>query len=86
MESLANVVLVDMYFFTIHMTLHKRRKRISLKSAKRAEVLSHVYIGKGLMPRVQQSLTSLARRVIPGLSSISRANAGIIFTRTPSDE
>lgn len=43
-------------------------------------------VGKGLMPRVQQSLTSLARRVIPGLSSISRANAGIIFTRTPSDE
>lgn len=51
----------------------------SLKSAKRAEVLSHVYIGKGLMPRVQQSLMSLARRVIPGLSSISSANAGIIF-------
>lgn len=77
-----------------HVFLHNatltRRKRspsnLPGERIARAEVLSYVYIGKGLMPRVQQSLTSLARRVIPGLSSISRANAGIIFTRTPSDE
>lgn len=44
-----------------------------------------VCTGKILIPRVQQSLTTLTRRVIPGLSSISRANAGIIFIWTPPD-
>lgn len=75
-------------FSQVHIRSAAKRK-VTSGAAKRAYharggiKTACTYIGKGLIPRVQQSLTSLARRVISGLSSISRANAGIVFTRTP---